>query len=126
METATLPCRLSNDEVRERGEKVAELHRQRDALEIKRKETVDLIKAQVNEIDGQIVALCTEIIGKAEWRSVEVKREKDFKRNVEELIRVDTGEVVQTRALTPEERQVEMLPLAAVVNAVGKRKKGDE
>ena len=47
----------------------------------------------------------SEIRDRSEYREVAVKREKDFAQGVEEVIRLDTGEVVDVRALGPNEKQ---------------------
>jgi len=54
------------------------------------------------------LAPAREIRTKTECRPVEVRSEKNFARKVEETLRVDTWEVVETRALTPGELQGEL------------------
>lgn len=108
METLSLACPLTERELLERGARLADLHHDLADLENAKKDTAAAFKARIETIESEAQGLARQIRGRAEYRDVEVKREKDFARNVEEVIRLDSGEVVATRALTPQERQEEM------------------
>lgn len=111
METRILPCRLTDTELLERGAQVADLVRELEAAEDAKKEAASEAKAKIDSLDGRIGSLARELRERMSYRSVEVKREKDFGRNCEEVVRLDTGEVIETRALDPGERQVELLSI---------------
>ena len=55
-----------------------------------------------------------EIREKAEYREVVVTRNKDIKAGIEDTIRTDTGEVIRTRALTPQEMQAQLFDASKV------------
>jgi hypothetical protein len=112
METRTLRCRLTERELLERGHRLASLHAEISSLEDARRSSASEYKSQIDLAEAQLSAIAREVRSGAQERQVEVRREKDFDRNVEEVIRLDTGEVVETRALTPQERQGELHLLA--------------
>jgi hypothetical protein len=65
-------------------------------------------KLRLDGLNEDIARIAEEIRDRAERREVEVVREKDFSRGVEQVVRADTGEVISTRVLSPHERQTEM------------------
>ena len=111
METRNLPCALTETELLERGSQIADLVREYQHADEAKKEAASAAKAELDSLDGQIGAVARELREKKAYRIVEVKREKDFGRNVEEVIRLDTDEVIETRVLDPSERQVELLSM---------------
>ncbi len=103
METKMLSCRLTDTELLERGQKVAELLRQIAEIEDEKKAANSDFKARLEEREGEARSLGYEIRTKAELREVSVSRTIDDVRGVEETYRDDTGEVIATRALSPQE-----------------------
>jgi hypothetical protein len=106
--TKKLPVLLTEDELRERGDALAESVEKTAALAEEK-------KAQDAEINGKIKLskeitrkLSRIIASKTEDREVECEITKDFERGTVTVHRCDTGEVVETRAMSPEERQEEM------------------
>ena len=112
METRSLPCRLTDVEILERATHMSELVRELASAEDAKKEAASAAKAQIDKLDGELGAVAREVREKQAYRTVEVRREKDFSRNCEEVIRLDTEEVIETRILDPGERQVELLSLS--------------
>ena len=103
METKILPVRLTDLELLERGQRVAELLRQVSEIEEEKKATNSDFKARIEEREGELHDLGSQIRNKAEQREVEVMRQADEEAGIESTIRVDTGEVIGTRAMTPTE-----------------------
>jgi hypothetical protein len=103
-ETRELLCELTQAELLSRGSAMAEAELRIEQLKLKRGEVSDAIKVQRavrRKLAGVIDA------GK-ELRDVRCVWIAHFTRNCFELVRQDTGEVVDTRAMTAEERQEDM------------------
>lgn len=116
METRFLPCKLSPDEIRKRGEKLASLRNQIADVEASKKEAMENFKSQITTLTKLADDITEEISTKAEWRSVEITEDKDFENKKAYTIRLDTLERIETRALTPQELQQGLFndkPLAA-------------
>lgn len=109
MEIRSLPCKLTETELLERGQRAAGLVDKIAIVEDARKSEAKRAKDEIDRLTGKLSDVCREVRTKTEYRDTEVKREKDYKRGVEETYRLDTGEIVETRTLTPAERQVELL-----------------
>ena len=108
METMTLPCQLTSTELDERRDKLVALVAKADALEDEKKMQATAIKGKIETVESEMRDLAYEIRTRKQQRPVEIKRDKDLIRGVEEIIRLDTGEVVETRHLSPHERQGEL------------------
>jgi hypothetical protein len=122
--TKKLPTQLSEEELRERGDALAESVEKTAALAEEK-------KAQDAEINGKIKLskeitrkLSRIIASKTEDRDVECDVVKDYKAGTVTTFRSDTGEQVDQRTLTAEERQEELYqPKADRVPVKGKGKK---
>ena len=114
METRSLPCVLTEPELLERGNRVADVLRDLEDLDEKRKQAAADFKGRIDVLDATARQLGKEIRTKTEYRMVEVVRETDYRRNVAEVVRSDTGEVIESRPLTPAERQMEIQPAKAL------------
>ena len=104
----SLPCKLTDAELIERADQLIDCAKRSEELDwalerVKKqtKESQEGIKAQTRE-------LREEIISRSAWRLVEVKEELDWDKNIATLYRLDTGEVVETRAITAQERQAKL------------------
>ena len=122
--TKKLPVQLTEDELRERGDALAANVEQTAALKEEK-------KAQDADINGKI-KLANEITRKlshiitmkTEDRDVECDVVKDYKANTVTTFRSDTGEQVDQRPMSAEERQEELYqPKADRVPVKGKGKK---
>lgn len=97
-ETRTLPCRLTDAEMDTRRRQVSLLLSKKLKLEAEAKDTAAEYKRQVKEIDGEIIDKNRAALAGAEQRPV---RCQWIGRGAQrELIREDTGEVVEVEALT--------------------------
>lgn len=77
-------------------------------LETGKKNAAAGFKEKIEGVEMTMARVAREIGERAEYRDVEITKTKDFERNVEEIVRQDTGEVVETRVLHPSERQGEL------------------
>ena len=103
---AGLLCRLSNDEIRAHGQELAVQVQACVDEEIRQgvqrklmKETLDRLEAERDRLAG-IVALG------AEKREVECVVQADYTTNKAYTMRMDTGEVIDERALKADELQI--------------------
>jgi hypothetical protein len=106
METQNLPCKLTDEELNSKRDQAARLVLESEVIEQQRKDEASRLKGELDTRKTAISRLATEIQERKENRPVEVRREKDTVRGVEETIRCDTGEVVGFRTLSPAERQI--------------------
>lgn len=108
METRTLAVKLTETELDERRDKLAEMVREYTQAEQAKKDAATHHKGIVDGIEEQMSHTAREIREKAQWIPVECRKEIDQEAGVEELIRLDTMEVVETRKLSPHERQAKL------------------
>ncbi len=104
-EMRTLPVRLADDELLGYGDEAARLfaaaQHEEDALREHAKETRGFIEQKREHA----LELLRRVREKSEDREVECERTADFATRKLRVIRMDTGEVVQERALTFDELQ---------------------
>lgn len=108
MDTMLLPVKLTDKELLERGTKLAELSYQMGKVDDEKKSSMSSFKAQLDTLEEEAKDVARELRSKTAYRAVEVISRKDYKRAVEETIRQDTREIVNTRPLTPAELQLEL------------------
>lgn len=110
--TRNLPCRLTEDELRQRGDALAEVVQELHAEEQRQADVKAQMKARVTELEAKQTRFAITISRKEEYRDIECDVFGDPERGVVELVRRDSGEVVETRPMTEDERQ-RALPLNA-------------
>lgn len=111
--TETLECKLNEDELLDRGQQLARV----DGELREHKSHADQVKSQLKadeaRLDSERHFLASCVRNKSEPRSVEVECVLDSKNRRRVLeIRLDTGEVVRSRAAREDELQRD-LPLGA-------------
>lgn len=111
-EARELRCPLSDSELQERGEQMAEKLAEIDKLEASFELVRKQHNAQVKEIEGDLHAVAIEVREKSEFRQVECVTRIDLEAKVVEVIREDTGEIIKSRAATKDELQGKLFPLA--------------
>jgi uncharacterized coiled-coil DUF342 family protein len=62
-------------------------------------------RTKIRDLEKEVEALREQVATGKELRSVSVAEVKDYRANVVSIVRVDTKEVVETRAMTTDERQ---------------------
>jgi hypothetical protein len=108
--TEELPVRLSPDELRDRGERLAFIERQLVDHKVAAKAQKGALKQKETELLAEIDKLSTHIHAKEEPRQVVIEVRPTGKGEVED-VRTDTGEVVRRRTPSDSERQPEMFPV---------------
>lgn len=109
-ESRWLPVKLHEDELRDRGDKLAALIQDVSAEERRQVDVKAQMKARLSELDAKKTQLAIVISRREEDRDVTVDVFHDFDRLTVETIRQDTGEVISSRRMTEEERQ-QKLPI---------------
>lgn len=103
--TRTLPVRLTQAELLERGEALALERFARNHCDADRKATATAFKEQLEVFEAEIDRLAGIVREKAEPRPVECRSLRDQARGVVEVMRIDTAEIVESRVMTDLERQ---------------------
>lgn len=103
-----LRCPLTDEEHRAKGQELARLLVEQSSLKAEHKGRVALMKAEAEEVQGRVHDCREDVRLQSEVRSVEVEHVADFGRGVVECFRLDTGDLVSSRPLTPDERQLEL------------------
>lgn len=110
MFTLDLPVRLTAEEQRLKGEQLAKLYDDRQKVEAEKTRVAQELGAKLKNLDKDIRDLADQVKECREMREVQCREEKDHGSGTVLTVRMDTGEVVSSRAMKLGERQVEMLP----------------
>lgn len=113
MKLEKLPCSLNPDEIRRKGEELALARKKHKDLAEEAKSVAAEFKAKLKRLDETIDDLAEQIRSKRETRDVEVIERRDTVNAMVETVRCDTGEVVRSRAMTLNERQVHLFDVNA-------------
>lgn len=109
-ETRFLPVKLHEDELRDRGDKLAAVIQDMTAEENRQVDLKAQMKARLAELDSKKTQLAIVISRREENRDVNVDIFHDFEMGKVDTVRRDTGEMLMSRRMTEEERQ-QPLPL---------------
>lgn len=108
--TKLLPCKLTEVEKVTRGRELTSRMEDRDQVQMLADEAKAEFKSQIQGHEAVIDQLKRIVLDGSERREIECMYHKDFENNTVLTIRTDTGEEVDSRRMTQEERQ-EMLPM---------------
>lgn len=98
-----LPCDLSEEELQIKADHLAQSITDLVQVEEHKKTSMAEYKEIINELKARIVKLGTEIKARAEERLVEVEERKDPLTNTIDMIRLDTGEILESRKIDGQE-----------------------
>lgn len=103
-----LEVKLTEEEIKKEAKELADaINKQREA-----EDRLDSIKAQikgeVTELEGKIKKCATLVNQGKEHRPVPVETIFDYEKDSRTDTRLDTGEVISSRALTKDEKQMEL------------------
>ena len=104
--TQSLLCRLSNDDLRQYGQDLAIAVQQCTDEEIRQGVTRKIMKETLEHLEEERDRLAKLVADGVEKRQVECIVQADFISNKAFTMRMDTGEVIDERALKPEEQQI--------------------
>lgn len=100
-----LPCDLTRDEMLQKAEEMATQLKERAEVELTAKESAGEFKDQMKRLDRTIADRAEEVRTGVEYRQVECTERGDFRRNLVQVVRLDTGEIVRSRPMAVHERQ---------------------
>lgn len=103
IETKELSCTLTEEERADRGQTLARKRLEANELREEAKESAKGFKERVDALDGEIDELAAAVDSGKEKRVVGVQQRSDIRRYCVETIRIDTLEVLETRAMRKEE-----------------------
>ena len=101
----SLPCLLTSQEKLVKGEELVKRLEEKEDLEDKKKKSADDFKGAISIKEFDVKRLARQIGTGIEHREIECRELFHFARNLVETIRMDTGEVIRSRAMRVEERQ---------------------
>lgn len=111
-ENRNLVCILTDDELDLARDEIARVTSEQERLEDEKKSVTSSYKDKIDRCVLDMRTIARKITTKQEVRGVECVWEFDYRKAMATLIRPDTGEVVDKRAMTAEELQYK-LPKAA-------------
>ena len=104
--TRNLKCMLTQDETRTYGIELARENAAKDEAEERKKEVDAQLKAEIESHSTRALSIARKINNGYEYRDVECTLDCNYTKNSATIRRTDTGEVIETRAMTQEERQM--------------------
>jgi len=111
-ETRSLPVKLTQDEVRVKGKELSKNLGEIQTLKNSLKRITDDTNAQLKKLGLDSVNLQRMVDDEIEYRQVECVDRNNYDRFQVETYRCDTMELVFSRNMTPNERQLVMFPTA--------------
>jgi hypothetical protein len=103
-----LPCKLTTAEKEARGHGIVECMREKVRLAAEKQIVTSALKTREKENDKLATELAQQYDSGLEWREVRCERRQDFERNLVCTYRLDTGEMLRSRAMEAPERQAQI------------------
>lgn len=107
-EPHTLPCKLTEKDKAVAAEELATAIQQGESLELERKSALGDLKKRKDNLLERIHNLTIKVKDGIEMRPVECELKLNHTKLTATLIRPDTGEEVETREMTLEEKQMSL------------------
>jgi hypothetical protein len=104
----SLRITLTAEEVAERADRAAHVLGQRDQKEDDRKAANTAAKSQIEELEAELRRISSEVRDKATYGPVECERRYDYRLGRVVEVRTDTDETIHERAMTIEEKQLDL------------------
>jgi hypothetical protein len=106
MYTRMLKCKLTEEEWNERANLLAEEHQRGQRLDAEHKLVAKLHNQRMGVVKDNVERLSSALRLREEERMVQCEDRRDEDKLLIDTVRLDTGEVIGTRPMTAEERQV--------------------
>ena len=103
--TRTLKVQLTDDEILEFGDQLAQAIDRGTALEEEKKAVADSYKAKITESLASVQRLTNLVRNKYDYKGVDCEEVLDNNTGFSRTTRLDTGEIIEERKLTHDERQ---------------------
>lgn len=120
-----LRCVLTREEVEQRSEDLVKLMQERDVIELELDGQKKAAKARIDALEQNISYRANEVRSRTTFRSVECTERADHERDIVEVVRLDTGEVVFQRPMDPMERQAQLFIAVAHKRGKGKQESSE-
>jgi hypothetical protein len=104
-ESRFLPVVLTPEEILARGEQLADALARRDAHEAQMRAERDDAKEELEVLEGEVSKLAKIVRARREERAVVCECTVSVELGIVEVRRLDTEDVIQTRAVEPHDRQ---------------------
>lgn len=111
----SLKVQLTASQLADRSDRAAQAMADRDAKEEDMKAAQKHAKSIIEELDSRIRTLLGEVRSRSTYESVDCEKRYLYADGIVQDVRLDTGEVIQSRPLTNRELQPE-LPFEAAVD----------
>lgn len=108
IETRELPCAVDDKGVNRLALLAAEIAGRLISLQIRKKAEAKLIASEIAEAEEALHNIHGSIRDRREIRNVDCEIVFDFKKGKATVYRMDSGEEVEVREITEEERQLEL------------------
>ena len=95
--TETLPCKLTDEELRQKGDDLASITQELDAEEGRQKDIKDQLKAKLSGLQSKQREISLTITRREEFREVKVLTQLLVNDQMVQKIRQDTGEIIEAR-----------------------------
>ncbi len=103
--TRKLRCKLSDEELRSKGEALAGSVDEKQKKKVEAKNAASIARAAIKSLDEKIRRLTRDYQDRSEERPVECREVVDVRRSQVNTVRQDTGETIESRPMSVEERQ---------------------
>jgi hypothetical protein len=107
--TTYLPCRLTDDELRDKGSELAHARETSEKHEAASAEVRKELKDRESMLEGEVSRLARIVRDRQEQRPVCVEVRLAKKAGMVDEVRIDTGEIIATRKIADREAQADML-----------------
>ncbi len=106
--TRSLACDLKQDELLTKGDELSTICQEINELEYKKSAQAKRLKEEIDVLEEKRYKLAGIVKSRQEYRDVECQEKFDYVRREVVTIRLDTGEIVASRAMDLHEYQIEM------------------
>ena len=100
------PIALTREEKIAYGKQLADMNENYSEILAERKTANAKFKDRLDELEGRIAFMARVLANGEEWRPVDCTWQYDFASNSKMLVRMDTGQTIETKPITAEERQL--------------------
>lgn len=100
-----LQVKLTSKQIEERGRLAANTLAERDKAELEAKADAKANKLAIDGLEAEFRQLCAEVRQGYKYEEVPCRREFDFSAKTVTDVRLDTGEIVDSRGMSREELQ---------------------
>lgn len=105
------PVKLTKEEIAEHGDALAKANIDLEQVEKELANVKKQYAAKTTALESAVSSHSMFITTKKEWRDVECQWQFDFKNGAKDLVRLDTGEILESQIKVTDNDRQKMLPL---------------